>query len=62
MRPPIGTISVILAATGRTGFCPSRVMFVAWVPIEHDNREPKKAKKIASPVLGFSDEDKVGTI
>ena len=29
---------------------------------EHDDWKSKKAKKIASPVLGFSDKDKVGTI
>ena len=37
-------------------------MSVARLPTEHDDRESKKAKKIALPVLGFSDEDKVGTI
>ena len=62
MRLLIGIINVILAAPGRTSSCPSRVMSVARLPTEHDNRESKKAKKIASPVLGFSDEDKVRTI
>ena len=62
MRPLIGTINVILAAPGRTGSCPSRVMSVARLPTKHDDWESKKAKKIASPVLGFSNEDKVGTI
>ena len=62
LRPPIGTINVILAASGRTDSCPFRVMSVAQLPTEHDDRESKKAKKIASPVLGFLDEDKVGTI
>ncbi|XP_030945812.1 uncharacterized protein LOC115970299 [Quercus lobata] len=37
-------------------------MFVSWPPTEHGDREFKKAKKIASPMLGFSDEDKVRTI
>ena len=37
-------------------------MSVAWLLTEHDDWESKKARKIASPVLGFSDEDKVGTI
>ena len=32
------------------------------IPAEVDNRESKKAKGMASPMLGFSDEDKVGTI
>ena len=62
MRPPIGTINVILAASGRTGSHPSRVMSVARLPAEVDDRESKKAKRMASPMLGFSDEDKVGTI
>ena len=62
LRLPIGTINVILAAPGRTGSCPSRVISVAQLPTEHDDRESKKAKKIASPVLDFSDEDKVKTI
>ena len=55
-------INIILAAPRRTGSCPSRVMSVAWLSIEDDDRESKKAKKEALPVLGFSDEDKIGTI
>ena len=37
-------------------------MSIARLPAECDNRESKKAKRIASPMLGFLDEDKVGTI
>ncbi|XP_030964911.1 uncharacterized protein LOC115986199 [Quercus lobata] len=37
-------------------------MLVARLPAESDYREFKKAKRMASPMLGFSDEDKVGTI
>ena len=37
-------------------------MFVALLSTEDDNRESKKAKKEASLVLGFSDEDKIRTI
>ncbi|XP_050252174.1 uncharacterized protein LOC126698782 [Quercus robur] len=37
-------------------------MSVARLPIEADDRESKRAKGMASPILGFSDEDKVGTI
>ena len=36
-------------------------MSVAWLPFEGNNRVSKKAKKEASPVLGFSDKDKIGT-
>ena len=62
LRPPIGTINVILTALGRTGSCPSGLMYVAWPSTEDDNRGSKRAKKEALPVLGFSDEDKVRTI
>ena len=37
-------------------------MSVAWLSTEDDNQESKKAKKGASPVLGFSDKDKIETI
>ena len=62
LRPSIGTINVILAAPRRTGSHPFRVMSVARLPGEADDREFKRAKGMASPILGFSDEDKVGTI
>ncbi|XP_030936109.1 uncharacterized protein LOC115961236 [Quercus lobata] len=62
LRLPIGTINVILAVPGRTSSYPSRVMSVAQLPTKSDDRESKKAKRMASPILGFSDEDKVGTI
>ena len=55
-------INVILAAPGRTGSHPFRVMTVARLPAEIDDQESKKAERMASPMLGFSDEDKVGTI
>ena len=58
----MGMINVILAAPGRTDSYPSRVLFVAWLSTKDNDRESKKAKKGVSPVLGFSDEDKVGTI
>ena len=55
-------INVILAAPGRTSSCPSRVMSVARLSTKDDDREFKKAKKEASPVLGFSNEDKIEII
>ena len=61
LKPPIGMINFILVAPGRTGSCLSRGMFVARLSTEGDDRESKKAKKGASPMLGFSDEDKIGT-
>ena len=35
---------------------------MARLSTENNDRESKKAKKMASPMLGFLDEDKVGTI
>ena len=58
----MGTINVIFAALGRTGFCPSRVMLVARLSSEEGVLEPKRAKIQIQPTLGFSDENKVGTI
>ena len=54
-------INVILVASRRTGSCPSSVISVAWPSTKDDNRESKRAKKEAPPMLGFSDEDKVET-
>ena len=61
-RPPLGTINVIFAAPGRTRSWPSRVMSVAHLSPEDGRHEPKRAKLDRSLVMGFSDEDKIGTI
>ena len=58
-RPPLETINVIIAAPSRTGSCPFTVISVARLSIEDNDRESKMAKKEASPVLGFLDEDKM---
>ena len=58
----MGTIHVILTAPGRTGSFPSKVMSVARLSTEDGERESKRSKKGNLPVLGFSDEDKIGTI
>ncbi|XP_065626926.1 uncharacterized protein LOC136066491 [Quercus suber] len=47
---------------GKTGSCRSRVMSVARLSVEDVNRGPKKAGLEIQPILGFSNEDKVGTI
>ena len=60
--PPTGTIHVILAAPGRTDSFPSRVLSVARLSAEDRERELKRSKKGSSLILGFSDEDKRGTI
>ena len=61
-RPPLGTINVIFVAPGRTGSWPSRVMSMAHLSPKDSRHEPKKAKLDRSLVMGFSDEDKIGTI
>ncbi|XP_030943825.1 uncharacterized protein LOC115968545 [Quercus lobata] len=62
LRPPLGTINVILAIPGRTGSQPFRVMSVGWLLAEADGRESKRARGMATPLIGFSDEDKLGTL
>ncbi|XP_030964016.1 uncharacterized protein LOC115985189 [Quercus lobata] len=62
LRPPIGTINVILAALGRTGSVPFRVMSVSSFPTKPDDRESKRTRMSATPLIGFTEEDKQGTI
>ena len=61
-RPPPGIINVIFVVPGRTGSCPSRVMSVARMFPEDSSHKPKRAKLDQSLIMGFSDEDKIGTI
>nr|XP_023888722.1 uncharacterized protein LOC112000788 [Quercus suber] len=61
-KPPIGTINVIFVALGRTDSCPSRIMFVARLHVEDSNSKPKRARTEIQLVLGFSNQDKVGTM
>ena len=61
-RPPLGTINIIFAAPGRTGSCPSRVMFVAHLSSEDSSHEPKRVRLEQPLVIGFSNQDKIGTI
>ncbi|XP_065617792.1 uncharacterized protein LOC136062556 [Quercus suber] len=61
LRAPMGTINVILAAPGRPGVHPSRVLSVAQTRAEESHSEPKKARKNFYPTLCFSEEDKMGT-
>ena len=58
----MGTINVIFAALGRTGSYPSRVMSVAWLSTDEDGSELKRARILTQSTLGFSNEDKAGTI
>ena len=61
-RPLLGTINVIFSAPGRTGSCPFRVMTVARLLPDDTCHEPKRARLERPLVVGFSDEDKIGTI
>ena len=61
-RPTLGTINVIFAALGKMGSCPSRLMSVARLSSEDGSHEPKRARLDRPLVMGFSDEDKIGTI
>ena len=56
LRPPIGTINVILAALGRTGSGPFRVMSVGRFPTESGERGSKRARERAPPLIGFTEE------
>ena len=59
---PLGIINVIFAAPGRMGSCPSRVMSVARLSSKDGSHESKRARLDWPLVMGFSDEDKIGTI
>ena len=61
-RPPLGTINVIFTAPRKTRSYPSKVMSVALLLADKDGLEPKKARILTQPTLGFSDKDKFETI
>ena len=61
-RLPLGTINVIFVAQGRTGSFPSRVMSISRYPVEEFSSMPKRIKVGIPLVLGFSNEEKLGTI
>ncbi|XP_050254918.1 uncharacterized protein LOC126700773 [Quercus robur] len=61
-RLPLSTINVIFVAPGRTGSCPSKVLSVFRPPAEDHCQASKRARVDVLLILGFSDEDKVGTI
>ena len=61
-KAPIGTINVILAALRRTGSSPFRVMSVVRFPTEPDERKSKRARVSTTPLIGFTEEDKQGTL
>nr|XP_023885177.1 uncharacterized protein LOC111997331 [Quercus suber] len=61
-KPLLGTINVVFAIPGRTGSLPSKVMSVVRSPTMDSCQDPKRAKVAAQLVIGFLDEDKLGTI
>ena len=61
-RPPIGIINVIFTALGKIGSCPSRIISVSCCSDEGFSSMLKRVKMNVPFVLGFSDEDKLGTI
>ena len=61
-RPPLNTINVIRAASGRTSSLPSRVMSVAWPFTEDLPPDPKRSRVEVQLALSFSNEDKIGTL
>ena len=62
LRPSLGMINVIFVAPERTGSSLSKVMSMAWLPAEDSSAGLKRAKMDIQPILGFLDENKVGTI
>ena len=62
LRSPVGTISVIVVAPGRTSTRTARVLSVAQLPAEKSQPGPKRARMSFHPIMSFSDEDKIGTI
>ncbi|XP_065619259.1 uncharacterized protein LOC136063184 [Quercus suber] len=62
LKPSLGTINIIFAALRRTGSWPSKIMSVARLPAANFGQDPRRARPDIQPVLGFSDEDKIGTI
>ena len=58
----MGIINVIFTALRKTGSCPSRIMSVSCYSDESFGSISKRVKMNIPFVLGFSDEDKLGTI
>ena len=61
-RPSLGTINVIFVVPGRIESCPSKIMSVSCCLDEGFSSMPKRVKMGIPLVLGFSDEEKLGTI
>ena len=57
-KPPLGTINVIFAASGRTESCPSRIKLVSCYSDDESNSVPNRIKTNIPLMLSFSDADK----
>ena len=62
IRPHLGTINVILVASGRTGSRPSRVLSIAQPFIEGLPFDSERSRVEVQPILNFFNEDKVETL
>ncbi|XP_030945767.1 uncharacterized protein LOC115970244 [Quercus lobata] len=58
LRPPLGTINVIIAAPGRTSSRPSSMMSVARLPAKDSKPKPKGVRVENRPAMSFFEEDK----
>jgi len=61
LRPPLGTINVILVALGQIGVYPSWVMSMVKPHAKDSIPESKQGRMEVRPAFSFSDEDKIGT-
>ena len=62
-RPVLGTINVIFAKPGDSGGSSTRVMSIGvGYDLEAGDQASKKAKVMVTSTLGFSEEDKKGTL
>ena len=61
-RPLLRTINVIFAAPGKIGSCPSRIMSITRLSSGDINQDRKRARVELPLVMGFSDEENIGTI
>ena len=61
LRPPVGTIIVILATPGRISTRPSRVLSMVQLLVEESQPESKRVRMNFHLILSFSEEDKIGT-
>ena len=62
IRPPLGTINVILATPGKDWFSAIQSDVYSSTIYKRLALDSKRSRVEGRPVLSFSDEDKVGTL